>query len=130
MLFGIISTHEQRAGELIPLMMRTIYSIPGMYGISLQAGVFQTSLGRGRSIEVNISGNDINRIVQAAGLLFGAIKKEIPQAQIRPVPSLELLFPEVLIYPERDRIKAAGMTARDFGVAIDVLMDGRQIWRI
>ena len=127
MLFGIISTHEQRAGELIPLMMRTIYSIPGMYGISLQAGVFQTSLGRGRSIEVNISGDDMNRIVQAAGMLFGAIKKEIPQAQIRPVPSLEVLFPEVQIIPERDRIKAAGMTARDFGVAIDVLMDGSQI---
>ena len=127
MLFGVISIHEQRAGELIPLMMRTIYSIPGMYGISLQAGVFQTSLGRGRSIEVNISGDDMNRIVQAAGMLFGAIKKEIPQAQIRPIPSLELLFPEVQIIPERDRIKAAGMTARDFGVAIDVLMDGREI---
>ena len=127
MLFGVISIHEQRAGELIPLMMRAIYSIPGMYGISLQAGVFQTSLGRGRSIEVNISGDDINRLVQAAGMLFGAIKKEIPQAQIRPVPSLELLFPEVLISPERDRMKAAGMTARDFGVAIDVLMDGREI---
>jgi HAE1 family hydrophobic/amphiphilic exporter-1 len=127
MLFGIISTHEQRAGELIPLMMRTIYSIPGMYGISLQAGVFQTSLGRGRSIEVDISGDDMNLIVQAAGMLFGAIKKEIPEAQIRPVPSLELLFPEVRIIPDRDRIKSAGMTARDFGVAIDVLMDGREI---
>jgi len=127
MLFGAISTHEQRAGELIPLFMRTIYSIPGMYGVSIQAGVFQTGLGRGRTVEVNISGEDLNQIVQAAGMLFGAIKKEIPQAQIRPVPSLELLFPEVQIIPERDRIKAAGMTARDFGVAIDVLMDGRQI---
>jgi HAE1 family hydrophobic/amphiphilic exporter-1 len=127
MLFGAISVHEQRAGELIPLFTRTIYSIPGMYGVSIQAGVFQTSLGRGRTIEVNISGEDLNRIVQAAGMLFGAIKKEIPQAQIRPVPSLELLFPEVQIIPNRDRIKAAGMTARDFGVAIDVLMDGREI---
>ena len=127
MLFGVISIHEQQAGKLIPLMMRTIYSIPGMYGISLQAGVFQTSLGRGRSVEVDISGDDLNRIVQAAGMLFGAIKKEIPEAQIRPVPSLELMFPEVQIIPNRDRIKAAGMSARDFGVAIDVLMDGRQI---
>ena len=84
MLFGAISTDEQRAGELIPLFMRTIYSIPGMYGVSIQAGVFQTGLGRGRTIEVNISGEDLNRIVQVAGMLFGAIMKEIPQAQIRP----------------------------------------------
>ena len=127
MLFGAISTHEQRAGELIPLFMRTIYSIPGMYGVSIQAGVFQTGLGRGRTIEVNIGGEDLNRIVEVGGLLFGAIMKEIPNAQVRPVPSLELLFPEVRIIPDRDRLKAAGITARDFGIAIDVLMDGREI---
>ncbi len=127
MLFGAISTHEQRAGELIPLFMRTIYSIPGMYGVSIQAGVFQTGLGRGRTIEVNVGGEDLNRIVEVGGMLFGAIMREIPNAQVRPVPSLELLFPEVQIIPDRDRLKAAGMTARDFGVAIDVLMDGREI---
>jgi len=127
MLFGAISTDEQRAGELIPLFSRIIYSIPGMYGVSIQAGVFQTSLGRGRTIEVNISGDDLNRIVQVGGMLFGAIKKQIPRAQIRPVPSLEMLFPEIRLLPERDRLKAAGLSARDFGVALDVLMDGRKI---
>jgi len=127
MLFGAISTHEQRAGELLPLFRRTILSIPGMLGVSIQAGVFQTSLGRGRTIEVNIRGDDINRIVQAAGAMFGAIKKEIPEAQIRPVPSLELLFPEARLIPLRDRIKAVGMTAREFGIVLDVLMDGRDI---
>ncbi len=127
MLFGAISTQEQRAGELVPLFTRTISSIPGMYGISIQAGVFQTSLGRGRSIEIDISGDDIDRIVQVSGMLFGAIKREIPDAQIRPVPSLELLFPEVRLIPDRDRLKAAGMSARDFGLAVDVLMDGRAV---
>jgi len=127
MLFGAISTHEQRAGELLPLFRRTIFSIPGMFGVSIQAGVFQTSLGRGRTVEVNIRGDDLNRIVQVAGAMFGAIKKEIPQAQIRPVPSLELLFPEALLVPQRDRIKAVKMTTRDFGIALDVLMDGRDI---
>ncbi|UCF92750.1 MAG: efflux RND transporter permease subunit [Desulfobacterales bacterium] len=127
MLFGAISTHEQRAGELVPLFMQTIHSIPGMLGVSIQAGVFQTNLGQGRTIEVDISGNDLNRVVQVAGTLFGAIKKEIPEAQIRPVPSLELLFPEVRIVPLRERLKAAGLTARSFGLALDVLMDGREI---
>jgi len=127
MLFGAISTDEQRAGELIPLFMRTMFSIPGMYGVSIQAGVFQTGLGRGRTIQLNVSGDDLDRIVQTTGMMFGAIKKEIPEAQIRPVPSLELLFPEVRIIPDRDRLKAAGMSASSFGIAIDVLMDGREI---
>ena len=127
MLFGAISTEEQRAGELIPVFMQTMNSIPGMYGVSIQAGVFQMSLGRGRTIEVNISGDDLNRIVHVGGMLFGAIKKQIPQAQIRPVPSLEMLFPEVRFLPDRDRPKATGLSAQDFGVALDVLMDGRKI---
>jgi HAE1 family hydrophobic/amphiphilic exporter-1 len=127
MLFGATSTHEQRAGELLPLFRRTIFSIPAMFGVSIQAGVFQTSLGRGRTIEVNISGDDLNRIVKMAGAMYGAIMKEIPEAQIRPVPSLELLFPEARLFPLRDRLKAVKMTARDFGVALDVLMDGRDI---
>jgi len=127
MLFGAISTDEQRAGELIPLFMRTIFSIPGMYGVSIQAGVFQTGLGRGRTIQLNIRGDNLDNIVRVSGMLFGAIKKEMPEAQIRPIPSLELLFPEVRIIPDRDRLKAAGMTASSFGVAVDVLMDGRKI---
>jgi HAE1 family hydrophobic/amphiphilic exporter-1 len=127
MLFGAISMHEQRAAELIPLFTRTIFSIPGMYGVSIQAGVFQTGLGRGRTIQLNVSGNELDRIVQITGMLFGAIKKEIPQAQVRPIPSLELLFPEVQIIPDRDRLKAAGLTASSFGVSVDVLMDGREI---
>ena len=56
-----------------------------------------------------------------------AARKEIAQVQIRPIPSLEMLFPEVQIIPDRDRLKAAAMTAREFGIAVDVLMDGRQI---
>ena len=127
MLFGAISTDEQRAGELIPLFMRTIFSIPGMYGVSIQAGVFQTGLGRGRTIQLNTRGDNLDNIVRVSGMLFGAIKKEMPEAQIRPIPSMELLFPEVRIIPDRDRLKAAGMTASSFGVAVDVLMDGRKI---
>ncbi len=127
MLFGAISTHEQRAGELVPLFMGIINTIPGVFGVSSQAGIFQTSLGRGRTIEVDLSGDDLNRLVQVAGAMFGVIKKEIPEAQIRPIPSLELLYPEVRFVPERDRLKALGMSANDFGIALDVLMDGREI---
>src|SRR4030067_1187480 len=65
MLSGAISTHEQRAGELVPVFMKTINDIPGIFGVSSQAGIFQTRMGRGRTIEVDISGDDLNRVVQA-----------------------------------------------------------------
>jgi HAE1 family hydrophobic/amphiphilic exporter-1 len=127
MILGAISTHVQRAGELIPLFMRTIHTLPGIFGVSSQAGVFQTGLRKGRSVEVDLSGENLNEVVQTAGVIFGMIMKEIPDVQIRPIPSLELLYPEVRIIPERDRLRAAGISTDDFGIALDVLMDGRKI---
>ena len=69
----------------------------------------------------------MNELVGAAGTMFGIIKKEMPDAQVRPLPSLELIYPEVNLLPERDRLRASNMNSREFGVALDVLMDGRKI---
>ncbi|HEU5360434.1 MAG TPA: efflux RND transporter permease subunit [Candidatus Deferrimicrobiaceae bacterium] len=126
-IFGANSNEEQKARGLLPLFTRVIRGIPGMFGVSIQAGIFQTRLGRGRTIDVDISGNDLNRVVRAAGIVFGSIRKEIPGSQVRPVPSLEISYPEVRFHPDRDRLRAAGMTEEEFGIAADVLMDGRKI---
>ncbi len=125
MIVGAISQHFERASELLPLFNRMIYSIPGMFGISLQPGVFESGIGEGRTIELNVSGDDLNTIVAAAGTLFGKIRTEIQGAQVRPVPSIELTYPEARVLPDRDRLKANGMSTQDLGVALDVLMDGR-----
>jgi HAE1 family hydrophobic/amphiphilic exporter-1 len=124
---GATSERIQRAGELVPLFMQQINTIPGMFGVSMQAGIFQTRLGRGRTVEVDVIGDDMNQLVATTGTMFGIIKKEIPEAQIRPLPSLELLYPEVRFHPDRDRLRASGMNAEDFGISLDVLMDGRKI---
>jgi len=124
---GATSMRIDRAGELVPLFMRNIYAIPGMFGVSMQAGIFQNRLGRGRTVEVDVVGDDMNNLVGAAGTMFGIIKKEMPDAQVRPLPSLELIYPEVNLLPKRDRLRASNMNSREFGVALDVLMDGRKI---
>ncbi len=127
MIAGAISEHWGRAGELLPFFTRLIYSIPGMYGVSLQPGVFESGLGEGRAIKLNISGNDLNQIVAAAGTMFGMIRGQLPGGQVRPIPSIELTYPEVRIIPDRDRLKANGMSTNDLGTALDVLMDGRVV---
>src|SRR5690606_9887718 len=50
-----------------------------------------------------------------------------PEVQLRPRPSLDLLFPGVNFVPDRGRLNSIGMTAQEFGIALDVLMDGRDI---
>ena len=127
MIAGAISEHPDKAGELLPFFTRLIYSIPGMYGVSLQPGVFESGLGEGRAIKLNVTGSDLNRIVAASGTMFGMIRSKIENSQVRPVPSIELTYPEVRIIPDRDRLKANGMSTRDLGTALDVLMDGRVV---
>ncbi len=125
MLFGAMATDWDRAAELLPLFRRMIFSIPGMFGVSMQAGIFQSRIGRSRTVDVDISGNDLDKIVKVAGMMFGKAKQTMPDTQVRPIPSIELSYPEVKIVPNRERLKANNMSAADLGVALDVLMDGR-----
>lgn len=127
MIAGAISDHWDRAAGLLPFFNRMIYSIPGMYGVSLQPGVFETGIGEGRAIKLNVSGKNLNQIVAAAGTMFGMIRGGLEGSQVRPVPSIELTYPEMKIIPDRDRLRANDMSTRDLGVALDVLMDGRII---
>jgi HAE1 family hydrophobic/amphiphilic exporter-1 len=126
-IVGALSTHWDRAGELRPLFNRMIYSIPGMYGVSLQPGIFSRRIGTGRSVELDISGDDLHLIVAAATRLFEKIRDDIDGSQVRPVPSIELSYPEAQIIPDRGRLKANGMSSRELGVALDVLMDGTYV---
>jgi len=124
---GAISEHWDRASELLPFFTELIHSIPGMYGVSLQPGVFESGLGEGRAIKLNISGDDLNQIVAASASMFNMINTTLAGSQIRPIPSIELTYPEVQILPDHDRLRANDMSTRDLGVALDVLMDGRVI---
>ena len=126
-LFGAISTHETRAAELIPLFSRMMNSIPGIFGVSIQAGIFEQGLGEGRTVEVNISGENIDTIAGAAMTLYGGISQKIQGAQIRPIPSLETSYPEILVIPNKQKLAANGLTEKDLGVYVDILMDGRRI---
>ena len=125
MLFGAMATDWDRAADLLPLFRRMISSIPGMFGVSMQAGIFQSRIGRSRTVDVDISGDDLDRIVKVAGMMFGTAKQTMPDTQVRPVPSIELSYPEIKIVPNRERLKANNMSAADLGIALDVLMDGR-----
>lgn len=126
-LFGGISTHETRASELIPLFSRIMGSIPGVFGVSIQAGIFESGIGKGRTVDVNISGENIHDIIQASLSLFQAIGSGMENTQIRPVPSLEASYPEANIIPNREKLAANGLTPSDLGVYVDILMDGRKI---
>lgn len=126
-ILGVVSADQQRAKELIPVCQAAIASVPGVYGVSTQASIFQRGIGRGRTIDVDISGGSIDQLVSTASTMMGMIREEIPEVQIRPQPPLELQYREAQFIPDRTMLRSVGMSAQEFGVALDVLMDGREI---
>ena len=124
---GIISKEEERASEYVPYMMPLVNSFAGIFGISLQRGVFEEGIGEGRNVNIDISGANIEELVKTAGVVLGTISQKIKGSQTRPVPSLEILFPEVRIIPDREALSSVGLSSSSFGFANDVLMDGRKI---
>ena len=127
--FGLsaIEAYETEAGRFIPTLTRLINSLPGMFGISMQPGIFESGIGKGRTVDLNISGEDMDDIVNAGRMLFGAVSQAIPGSQIRPVPSLEISYPEGRVVADKLKLAANGLTEQELGVYIDVLMNGRKV---
>ncbi|MDR0746673.1 MAG: efflux RND transporter permease subunit [Helicobacteraceae bacterium] len=127
MFMGVSAKDEDRAAELIPLLSPIVNGFPDLRAITKQAGVFERGMGTSRSVNADVTAETIEEITQAAAKLMNAIDGEIEGAQVRPVPSLEISYPEVTILPRFDRLKAVGMDARSLGIAADVLLDGRKV---
>lgn len=123
---GVRAGDPSRAKELIPLIQNPLFAIPGMIAIVRQAGLFQ-GLGGGRSIDVEISGPDLGHLLGLGGRVFGLVRQVLPQAQARPIPSLDLGNPEVRVIPDRTRAAKVGLTAREIGITVNALMDGAVI---
>ncbi len=126
-LFGLRTTDVSRARELIPIGRPIINSLPGIFGISIQSGIFDKGLGKGKTVDVDISGDNIEDLVAVGGKLFGMTKQTLKKVQIRPVPSIELLYPEMQIKPNREALRAFGLSSHELGTIVDVMMDGKQI---
>jgi len=116
----------EKAHELVPLMTRLMRSIPGVTGFTTQMGIFQNRSSGGRSIDVVISGEDIDILADASKSIMRGITSIIPSAQIRPRPAVDMLYPEATFRPSYQRLKDAGMTPEQLGNAVQTYVDGRK----
>ena len=121
---GIISKVQERTRELLPYVYGVLGKIPGMIAIVQQPGLFSRGIGKGRSIEIEIKGPDLSQLINLGKQIFGSVAQVLPGAQIRPIPGLDLGNPEMRLVPNRDRLTRIGMTTYDFGLTLDVLVDG------
>ncbi|MEM9029710.1 MAG: efflux RND transporter permease subunit [Pseudomonadota bacterium] len=123
----------RRVNDLVPVLSQPIFSEPGTFGFISQRSLFGRGIGGQRTIEVNVSGDDLSRILVTAQRAAGLIAQNLPRQQghqFRPLPGLELGAPELRMLPDRVRLADAAIDARALAQTLDAYNDGVRISEI
>jgi HAE1 family hydrophobic/amphiphilic exporter-1 len=136
---GIRSADPMRAAQLIPLIQSIGAKLPGTFVVAKQTSLFEQNLTGGRTIDIEITGPDLEKLVDLGRRTFmqflprpevdpatgeTRIVQLIPGAQAFPKPSLDLSNPEVHVVPKWEQVADMQMTADELGYAVDTLVDG------
>lgn len=123
----VADEYADQANRLIPVMQGALGGIPGTFAVVQQSSIFDQGPAAGRSIDIDIAGPDLGRLLQIGGRVFGGVMASVPGAQAQPIPSLELGNPEVRVIPERARAAEVGFTAQEVGFTLNALIDGVKV---
>ncbi len=125
--FGFEARDPQRVAELLEPINESLQKIPGALGFASQWSLFADSLAGTRSLMVDVTGPDLERVLEIAVGVFDQTSVVLPGSISRPVPGLDLGNPEVRVYPDRVRTADVGMTAAEVGRTVNSLVDGMKI---
>jgi HAE1 family hydrophobic/amphiphilic exporter-1 len=129
---GVRSADPTQAAKLVPVIQRLGDRLPGTILVAKQTSLFEQGLTAGRTVDVEITGPDIEKLVALGGRIFGQLKMGggpdmpplMPTAQVFPKPSLDLSNPEIWITPKWEQAADLQISAADMGYAVDALVDG------
>lgn len=127
LFMGARSKNELRGAELIPILSRAAGSQPGVIPIVSQASLFDSALSGGRTIDIEITGPDLEVLVAEAQKAFGLCMQEFPMEagnQLRPIPGLDLSSPELHVLPKLEKAAELGVSTSEIGYSVNALVDG------
>ncbi|WP_146521668.1 efflux RND transporter permease subunit [Stieleria varia] len=124
---GIRAVDESRAAELVPLVQEVGGKLYQTFTVAKQSSLFEQGLTSGRTIDVEITGPELTKLVAMGGQVLGQVKGMMPEAQVRPVPSLDLSSPEVHVTPRLLQAAEMGVSNADLGFLVNALVDGAYV---
>jgi multidrug efflux pump subunit AcrB len=106
--FGFNVNDPEDLDQLLEIVNREILvDLPDTFGGARRIPIFR-GIGGERQINVDLQGADFEKILDVGKAAFGKISQLIPNAQVRPSPSLEFGEPELRIYPNDRALAEAG----------------------
>ena len=130
---GASSSDPARVKDLRMVLMRPIFAEPGARAFVRQSSLFGRSVGGSRSISIDIVGPHADDILPVAAQLNEALSDRFPTRdgnQIRTLPGLDSGAPQIRITPDLSALARAGVSVREFSMAIDVFNDGANVIQV
>ncbi|MBF0358627.1 MAG: efflux RND transporter permease subunit [Magnetococcales bacterium] len=124
---GSSTRDPSRVQELLPIMKKPVRSIPGTIGIVNQSSIFGRGIGGGRSLDLAITGPNLETLNKLAKRLFMLSMEAIPGAQVQPIPGLELGNPELHLVPKSLAIQENNLSALEVGQTVDAFNGGLKV---
>jgi hydrophobic/amphiphilic exporter-1 (mainly G- bacteria), HAE1 family len=121
---GLRSLDPLEASRLVPLVRRMAADLPGTFAVAKQSSLFENGIGSGRTVDIEIAGPDLARLVQLGVQVMQKLPEATPGSQNLPKPSLDLSSPEVQLVPRLEQAADMRLDARQLGYIVDCLVDG------
>ncbi|MEZ6135530.1 MAG: efflux RND transporter permease subunit [Pirellulaceae bacterium] len=121
---GLRAQDPNRVGELVQLVQKVSGGLPGTFAVAKQSSLFEQGLSAGRTINIEITGPELERLVALGGQVLGQSLQIYPTGQSRPIPSLDLSSPELHVEPILVQAAQMGVSSTDLGYTVNALVDG------
>jgi hydrophobic/amphiphilic exporter-1 (mainly G- bacteria), HAE1 family len=121
---GLRSLDPLEAAKLVPLVRRIAADLPGTFAVAKQSSLFENGLGAGRTVDIEITGPDLAKLVKLGVQVMGKLPEATPGSQNLPKPSLDLSSPEIQLVPRLEQAADMRLDARQLGYIVDCLVDG------
>ncbi len=121
---GCSSRDPARVKPLKRLMETAGQRIPGVLPLFFQTQLF--AFGGGNNAELQIRGDDLEKVTAAATAMYMACNEAFGQP--RPSPTnFNLGRPEVQVIPDRERAADLGLNVVDVGLIVEASVDGAYV---
>ena len=127
---GVRALEPSKAAGLVPLIRDVGSRLSGTITVAMQSSLFAQGLVAGRAIDIEITGPELPKLVGLGGEIMGMVMNPDPQtailpnAQARPIPSLDLSNPEVHIHSKLHQSAESRIPNADLGYTVNALIDG------
>lgn len=125
MFVGAISQDAEKAPDVVDLLNHALGPdvAPDVFAFALQFPLFQQAGSGNSAISIDMTGRELDDIVPSGLALMGALFPLVKSVQPDP-GNFMLPSPELRFLPLDERLREAGLSRRDLGLAVQANADG------